>query len=100
MANQDDVFNLRADTIFVGIGTSGAVGITCGAGVNSQIFKHVAGGTLYITGTTTKLLSGATMGYLMGYGEAVNIGGPASYFVTSFGATSMTCLIKTLTAGN
>lgn len=100
MANQDDVFSLDCSRIAVGTSSGSFVGVTCGAGVNSQILKCFSGGTLYVCGSTTQAAISATTGYLINYGEAVNIGGPATYYLASFGATSIAYLMKTITAGN
>lgn len=100
MANQDDVFSLSCASISVGTSGGAFVGITCGAGVNSQILKYFSGGTVWVCGTTSQAATSATTGYCMGIGEAINIGGPAIYYLTSLGATSVVMLMKTITAGN
>lgn len=101
MANQDDVFSISPSTINVGTSTGSYVGITCGSGVNSQILKYYSGGSLLVYGTTAAAAGASTgFAYLMGTSEALNIGGPAQYYLTATGATVVCMLIKTITAGN
>ncbi len=91
-------------TAQINVGTSGGgfyVGITGGVGVNSQILKMFSGGTCIVYGDTVSAAGASTLfGYVMSAGEALNLGGPTPYYLTSSGATSVLMLIKTRTSGN
>lgn len=86
----------------INVGTSGGfyVGVTGGVGVNSQILKYFSGGSCLIYGDTVSAAGGSAMNaYLIGTNESLNIGGPAPYYLTSTGATSVLMLIRTKTSG-
>ena len=93
----DDVF--KVDTIRLAVGSSAGyvAGITGGAGVVSIQVKYLSGGTLEILGVTTQA-SGT--GYLLGVSEALTIGGPATFFLSSTGATSVVAILRSITASD
>ncbi len=101
MASQEDVFGLVTQQVVVGVGGTLYVGVTGGVGVNSQVLKYFSGGSCTIYGETVSAAGASTLnGYLMSTSEALNIGGPASYYLVATGATTILMLLRTKTSGN
>ena len=101
----DSVFTLGATMIKVPVGATAALLITPFAGQVNCLIKYSSGGTCEILpagltqialnlfapvaqpGQTLLALSGS--GYLLGANEALSIPGPASFYLSSTGATSV-----------
>ncbi len=92
MSRQDDVRSL--DTVRVNVGLSAVIGISGGQYVNSFVVNMFAvGGTLEIHGASTSSVWGT--GYRVQVGTPITLGGPAQFYLTSQGATSIVDIIKT-----
>ncbi len=101
MASQEDVQAIVTQQVAVGNSGGFYVGVTGGVGVNSQVIKYFSGGSLAIYGDTVSAAGASTLnGYLMGTSEALNIGGPAAYYLVATGATAVVMILRTKTAGN
>lgn len=94
MSRQDDVRSI--ETMRVAVGTSAIIGVTAGVYVNSMVVNLFAvGGTLEIHGSS--YATAWTNGYRIQVGTPLTVGGPANFYFTSQGATSVIDIIKTKT---
>lgn len=107
-AQQDKIFGLYPQQVFVPPGATNAVLVQPVAGEQAVIIKYFTGGSCSLiqappgaTLTGPELVSyGNTGGYLLGTTEAVSIDGPARYYLMAIGATATIMLLKGLSAPN
>lgn len=109
ISSEDSVWSLGVTRIIVPIGATLAVFISPYAGQINCTLKYLSGGTCEIlaAGTTalgTDVTLGTTQtpgvlatqsgfGYLLGASEVLSISGPASFYVSSTGATTILAAI-------
>ncbi len=96
MSSNDDIFFIGTQNFAVPTGGTLQVGVTGGVGVNSMLFKHMSGGTLWIRGWTGQAFAS---GYNTTIGEVVSFGGPSQFWLEAQGATAVCCIIRGKTAG-
>lgn len=94
MAQYTDSYMLGVTTI--SFGTSTAIQILPGKGVNGWSFKKLSGATLAIVNGTG---FSSAQGYIMGDTEVFNVSGPATFFLAAGGATVTVGLVMSRTAG-
>lgn len=82
MAQYTDTYKMGATVI--SFGTSTAIQIFPGAGLNGWSFKKQSGATLAIVNGTGFSVA---QGYIMGDTEVMDIQGPATFFLAAGGAT-------------
>lgn len=107
MAREDDVCAFgQSALVTVGTGATLAFLVNPIAGEVSSILKYFSGGSLEIVpaplGTTAlggSLVALEGTGYLMGTSEALNIAGPARYYLIAKGATTLAYLLRGRSAG-
>lgn len=104
-SSSDSIFGLGATQVIVPPGATNAVLVTNIAKESALIVKYFSGGTLEIHGTSNgSTMAGASLapliglGYIMGTSEAVNIAGPARFYLMATGSTAVACLLKGLSA--
>ncbi len=90
---QTDVFSVITERVNVGL--SAVIGITGGPNVVSVTLEYLTGGTCELMGASTQA---AGTGYLLGSGRDLTLGGPATVFLLSAGATSTVMVLKSLNA--
>lgn len=103
---QGDVNGLLGERLVVGPGATLALLVTPQAGQVSQTLKYFSGGSAEIvqagaglTATGTTLVNLAGTGYLLGTTEAINISGPARYYIIATGSTTTLMSLRGLSAG-
>lgn len=104
MAQQGDVFAPGVTLFAVAPGYSLALWVRAVPGEVASTIKYFSGGSLEIMQVATPGSSGilqtaAGQGYLMGAGEAVNLQGPASYYLCATGATALAYCLRGLSTG-
>lgn len=82
MSANEKTYQLGATII--SFGTSTAIQIYPGRGLNAWSFKKLSGATLAIVQGTG---FSAAQGYIMGDTEVFNVSGPATFFLAAGGAT-------------
>lgn len=96
MSSNDIIHGIYTERVAVGL--SGAVGVTAGAYARGFILNmYAAGGTLEIHGVSAVFSSLIGTGYRLAPSTQLVIPGPASFYLTSVGATSVVDIIKTRT---
>ena len=93
---QEDVWSLQTERLNIGSSGGYVAGVTAGVGVVNLTIKYAGGGTLEILGASAQT---AGTGYVLGSSEALNIGGPVEFFLSSTGATSIAHIIRGKTVG-
>lgn len=111
MASSNDVFSVAGGRHNIGVGATVAAFFQPIEGQVSWLIKNLSGGTLEIFGATmtvqgvgttlpaSDLVSLSGTGYLMGAAETLAIGGPACFYLSSLGATSVLTVLRGKTAG-
>ncbi len=98
---QQDVKFLGGTLIHVGLSLN--IAVVPGPNMITNSFKVVSGGTLWIAPFKPAALSGSSalvgVGYPMGGSEVMNVGGPASFFLSAGGATVVVGLALGFTGG-
>lgn len=104
-SSNDSIFGLGATQVIVPPGATNAVLVLNVPREIANTLKYLSGGSLEIHGT----INGSTMvgaslaplighGYILGTSEAINIAGPARFYLMATGATAVACLIKGLSS--
>lgn len=104
-SSSESIFGLTAMQIAVPAGATNAVFIDNVPKQGAMLLKYFSGGTLEIHGALNgSTMAGATLapligtGYILGTSEAVNIDGPARFYLMATGSTAVACLLKGLTS--
>jgi hypothetical protein len=71
------------------------------AGTNSSVVKYLSGGTLAVVngGASGSLGMSAALGYILSTTETVNVSGPASFFLSAGGSTSVAQIMFGFSSG-
>jgi hypothetical protein len=104
-SSSDAVFGLGATQVIVPPGATNAVLVVNVPREIANTVKYLSGGSLEIHGTINgSTMAGASLapligaGYLLGTTEAINIAGPARFYLMATGSTAVACLLKGLSA--
>ena len=99
-------FGLVGERLILAPGSTLAVFMDPVAGQGNWKVKYLSGGTLEIVGASLgSTLSQASLaglsgsGYLMGATEALDIDGPARFYLMAHGATTFVTLLREKTSG-
>ena len=121
-SSSDSIFSLATSRVVVPVGAPLAVFMAPYPGQVGWQVKYYTGGTLEILQSTTgasfisnsysapyfsagstqtpqQLANLSGTGYLIGTSEALSLTGPASFYLSSTGATSIAMVIRALSAG-
>lgn len=99
---QNEVSVIGATKVIVGL--SQIIRVTAGNYQCAETFKYFSGGSLefvepVLSGASTAAASGWGTGYLLGTNEAINIEGPAAFYLAATGATVTAMLLSGRTQG-
>lgn len=102
----DSVYGLVTQRLAIPPGATQAVLMVPEPGQNSLLLKYFSGGTLEIIGVTAgvtltaaQLVTASGTGYLIGTSEILSLDGPARFYLSSLGATSVLHVITGRSAG-
>lgn len=106
MSRDNNVYGIGATRVIIPPGATRAFLMQPVAGELTSTIKYFEGGSLEIIGATlgvsftpSFLVSLLGKGYLVSTNEAVNINGPARYYMMATGATSIAYILKGLSQG-
>ena len=106
MSREDDVFNIVTQRVEVGL--SSFVGVTGGVGTVSLNIQYITGGSCLIMGSSAIGSSLTALTYAGGSWTVtgwlldtapIAFGGPVSFYIGSFGATSVLQILRSKSVG-
>lgn len=89
MSRSTDIYAFRGHRMYVGL--SAVIGVTVTPGQLATTIKHGGGGTLWAGGPN---VDGASLGYLVYTGEAINVDSSGTIYFVSAGATSTLYILR------